>query len=523
MHTKVYNLLSDFNKIKWKLTFKGILIGIIVGLLTVLYRMGIEFGTETAVRIYSYLKLHPGFAFLWTVIIMSVGLFIGWLVKLEPMASGSGIPQTEGVLLYGLNMKWYSILAVRYLGGILCSIFGLSLGREGPSIQIGAAGGQLVANRISTSHLEDKYLITGGAAAGLSAAFNAPLSGIVFALEEVHRSFSPLVLLAATTASLTADFVSKNFFGLKPVLNFTATPQLPINLYIWLIPIGIVSGFAGSLMNKLLLGFQSLYRKIPAILRPCIALLIALPCGIFLPEILGGGQKLIRISENAGRGIGILFVFLFMKMIFTGTSFGSGVPGGIFFPILSVGALTGGILGIAATYLGLPSKYIADFVVCAMTGVLSASVKAPVTSILLTFEMSGSLIHLLPVAACSFIALLISDVLKTQPIYEALLERFIENNGSKITIDEKGGLHEFVVELGSEVCDKMIGELNWPQGSLVVGIRRGAREIVPKGNTQIRPGDYLVILSPEGQDQEIRKYMTDYCYCGGAYAVSDKT
>lgn len=512
MKTKVYHLLTNLNQLKWKITFKGILVGFIVGLLAVLYRMGIELGAETAVKIYSYLRLHPVYIALWSMLILGAGVLIGWLVKLEPMSSGSGIPQTEGVLLYGLKMKWYTILFVRYLGGILCSVFGLSLGREGPSIQIGAAGGQLVANRISGSHLEDKYLITGGAAAGLSAAFNAPLSGIVFALEEIHRSFSPLILLAATTASLTADLVSKNFFGLKPVLNFTATPQLPIRLYLWLLPIGIISGLIGTMMNRLLLSVQLLYRRIPAMVRPCIALLIALPCGIFLPEILGGGQNLIRISESAGRGIGMLFLFLLMKMVFTGTSFGSGVPGGIFLPILSVGALTGGILGVVATYLGMPSQYIADFAVCAMTGVLSASVKAPVTSILLTFEMSGSLIHLLPVAACSFIALLISDVLKTQPIYEALLERFVENTGSKTVMEEKGGLHEFVVELGSKACDKMIREIDWPQGSLIVGIRRGAKEIVPKGNTQIRTGDYLLILSPEGQDQEVRKLMTGYCY-----------
>lgn len=512
MQAKVYRLLSDFNQMKWKITVKGILIGILAGLLTVLYRLGIEFGTEAAVKIYSYLRMHPRYIVMWLIIILVAGLFIGWLVSLEPMAAGSGIPQTEGVVLYGLKMKWYTILVVRYIGGFLCSLFGLSLGREGPSIQIGAAGGQFAAKRMAKSHIEENYLITGGAAAGLSAAFNAPLSGIVFALEEVHRSFSPLILLAATAASLTADFVSKNFFGLKPVLHFTLTPQLPINLYIWLLPIGLLSGVIGTLMNKSLLGLQSLYSKVPIVVRPCIALIIALPVGLFIPEILGGGQNLIKISESAGKGILILFVMLLTKIVFTGTSFGSGVPGGIFLPILSVGALTGSILGSLAVQLGLPTKYIADFAVFAMAGVLSASVKAPITSILLTAEMSGSLVHMLPVAACSFIALLVSDALKTVPIYEALLERFIENNGQKVAIEEKGGLHEFPVEIGSKVCGKMISEIDWPEGILIVGIRRGVKEIIPKGNTIVMPSDYIVLLSQEGQDQYIRRFMEDCCY-----------
>ncbi len=481
--------------------------GVISGLLTVLYRIAIEYGTEAAGRIYGYLRIHPTYILVWLVIILVAGTFIGWMVKAEPMAGGSGIPQTEGVVIYGLKMKWYTILAVRYIGGTICSFFGLSVGREGPSIQIGAAGGQIASKGLRSDRMEENSLITGGAAAGLSAAFNAPLSGIIFALEEVHRSFSPLILLAAATASLTADFISKNFFGLKPVLQFAKTPQLPINLYFLIIPIGMISGIVGVVMNKLLLGFQSLYTKLPMIIRPCIALLIALPCGIFLPEVLGGGQNLVQISENAKEGILLLSIFLLAKLIFTGISFGSGVPGGIFLPILSVGALTGGIAGQVAVFLGMPTAYIPDFAVCAMAGVLSATVKAPITSILLIAEMSGSLVHLLPVAACSFLALLISDLLKTEPIYEALLERFVEKNGKKLPVEEKGDLQEFSVVHGSSLCGKMIKHIKWPKGVLIVNIRRGAKEIIPQGDTMILPGDYLIVLTADEADHEIQSYM----------------
>lgn len=507
MRTKDFSFLSNTKQIKWRIAFKGILVGIIAGFLTVLYRMAIEYGTEAAGRIYNYLRVHPTYIFAWFIIILAAGAFIGWMVKYEPMAGGSGIPQTEGVVIYGLRMKWYSILAVRYIGGTICSFFGLSVGREGPSIQIGAAGGQMAAKGLGSDRMEENCLITGGAAAGLSAAFNAPLSGIIFALEEVHRSFSPLILLAAATASLTADFISKNFFGLKPVLQFAKTPQLPIHLYYWIIPLGIISGIMGVVMNKFLLGFQSLYNKLPMIIRPCIALLIALPCGIFLPEILGGGQNLVQISENAKEGIQLLSIFLIAKLIFTSTSFGSGVPGGIFLPILSVGALTGGIAGQAAVFVGMPSEYIPDFAVCAMAGVLSATVKAPITSILLIAEMSGSLIHLLPVAACSFLALLLSDLLRTEPIYEALLERFVEKNGKKLPVEEKGDLQEFSVIFGSSLCGRMIRQIKWPKGVLIVSIRRGAKEIIPRGDTVLLPGDYLTVLTAEEAEHELQGYM----------------
>ncbi len=512
--TKIYQLLSSFNQLKWGVAGKGVLAGVAAGLLVVLYRLGIEYGTETALEIFAYCRARPVFLLPWTAAAVLAGLFIAWLVRLEPMATGSGIPQVKGVVIFGWRMKWRLILLVRFAAGMLGSLFGLSLGREGPSIQIGAAGSQAVASRMSRSGIEENSLITGGAAAGLSAAFNAPLSGVMFALEEMHRSFSPVILLSATAASLTADCISKYFFGLKPVLDFAAIPQLPLRLYLWLIPLGLLSGLAGSLMNRVLLGFQTLYRRLPAFLRPVIALLIALPCGLFLPLTVGGGQKLIEFAEGARSGVLLLLLLLTVKLLFTGASFGSGVPGGIFMPILAVGTLTGGIFGILATRFGLPAQYISDFAVCAMAGALAATVKAPLTAILLTAEMSGSLAHMLPVAACAFFALLASDLLKIEPIYEALLERFARQNGEGLSAREKGGLMECPVEPGSEAAGNRVSEIQWPEGSLVVGLRRGAKELVPRGSTQVMPGDYLVILSSSGEEAEedIREQIVSLCH-----------
>lgn len=503
--------MSDLDKIKWSIALKGLVCGALAGALAVLYRLIIEFGNKAAIQIYGVFRGRPVLILPWLVLITLSGLFAAWMVRKEPMASGSGIPQVKGVVLRGMEMKWYSVLAVRFAGGIISSFAGLSLGREGPSIQIGAAGSQALAKRIGKNRLEENYLITGGAAAGLSAAFNAPLSGMVFALEEIHRSFSPLILLVATTSALTADILSKFVFGLKPVLSFTKVSQLPIGLYFWLIPLGIASGFSGILINRGLLFFQTLYQKLPWFLRPCIALLIALPFGIFLPDVLGGGRNLIQIAECAGGGVSVLFVYLIFKILFTSTSFGSGIPGGVFMPILSIGALSGSIVGIAATGLGMPAECIPAFAVCAMAGALSSSVKAPVTSILLAAEMTGSLVHLLPVAVCSFIALLLSDVLRVPPLYEELLDRFSESSGQAVPLQEKGELMEVPVEAGSFADGKSIAEIQWPKGTLVVSLKRGEKELVPNGSTKINAGDYLVILSSDNADINSSEDIRGYC------------
>lgn len=512
MHTsRISKLLSELNQLKWNITYKGIMIGFASGILVTLYRFGIEFGTETSLKAYDILRLHPLYILPWSLLILLIGFITYKLIKLEPYAKGSGIPQVEGMLLFGMKMKWHAILFIRFAAGILTSFFGVSLGREGPSIQIGASGGQALAGKIGKNKLEKNYLITAGASAGLSAAFNAPLSGAIFALEEVHRTFSPNILIAATTSALVADVTSKYFFGLEPVLSFIKIPQLPIRYYIWLIPLGILSGVVGSITNKGLLEITRFYQFIPEFLRPTIALFFALFCGIFIPQVLGGGQNLIALSINLNTGFVLLIVFIVTKLLFTCLCFGSGLPGGIFMPILSIGALAGCILGQILTQFGLPAQFIPAFCVCAMAGTMSSSVKAPVTSILLMAEMTGSLVHLFPVAAVSLIALLISDLLKISPIYEELLDRLTIENKEQFTTQKTGAIVEIPVELGSKVAGNKIKNINWPDGALIISIKRGNKEMVPNGNTLILHGDYLVILSSEQKYEDMSRGLACLC------------
>lgn len=513
----IERMIPLFNRMKWKIAAAGVGVGLVSGLLVVLYRLGIENCTRFARWMYAQIRVNPWLIVPWAFAALVVGLLIAWMISSEPMASGSGIPQTDGVVLAGLRMRWQTILPVRFVGGLLGAAFGLSLGREGPSIQIGASGAQFLSHRLRGRRREDvqeHYVVTAGAAAGLSAAFSAPLSGMMFALEGIHRSFSPVILMGATAASLTADFVSKYCFGLRPVLDFGSIAQLPLGEYVWLIPLGLVAGVVGSLMNRSLLGFQTLYGKLPAWVRPLIALAIALPVGIWLPDVLGGGSNLIGMAEHATTGLGMLCVLFVAKLLFTSTSFGSGAPGGIFMPILAVGSLAGGICGVAAQRLcGVSGGAVAVFAVCVMTGVLAASVKTPITSILLAVEMSGTLTHMLPVAAVVFIAMLVSDVLHTRPIYDALLDRYMR--AQKLDVQAPSaignGVLELPLEMGSQADGRRIRDVDWPSGCLVIGLRRGEREIVPRGDTVLRGGDYLIVLFSGEDERTVRLALHDLC------------
>ena len=507
-------LLSGANRMRWLIAARGIICGLIAGVLVVGYRVGIEYGTRFAVSAYAWLKGHPLGLLGWIAAVLSASWIITRLVQWEPSASGSGIPQTEGTLLWGLPLRWGRILIVRYAGGLLCSLFGLSLGREGPSIQIGAAASKAAGSRMSRNAIEENTLITGGAAAGLSAAFSAPLSGMMFALEEVHKSFSPSVLLTAVTASLSSDIVSKYWFGLTPVLDFTHVSQIPVAQYAWLIPLGIVAGLIGALMNRILLGFQTLYSKIPAVVRPMIALAAALPCGLLLPLSLGGGSEAIKFAETAQGTLAILCILLAVRILFTGISYSSGVPGGIFMPILAAGALSGSVFAHAMVSAGvLAPERTAAFTVLAMAGTLTAAVKAPITSILLVVEMSGSLVHMFPVAAVAFVSLLISDALHIRPIYPALLERYMkQHEGTDISaMPVHSGMLEIPIEIGSMAADKRIHAISWPDSTSVITIRRGEQEFVPRHDSMLRAGDAIVVIFSGEDERSVRRSLSEIC------------
>lgn len=505
MKNKTSTVLTHWLDFRFKLFLEGILIGLITGVVIVLYRILLEDAEELRISLYSFvshgswlpiLLLFAGLAL--------IGYFLGMIVKYEPMVSGSGIPQVKGVLLSQVKMNWLRIITAKFFGGILAIGAGLSLGREGPSVQIGAAAGQGVSRLLGRLRIEEKYLITSGASAGLAAAFNAPLAGVIFALEEMHKSFSPIVLTSAMAASLTADFLSRHFFGQKPIFTFDALSTLPLNYYPFLIVLGLIIGVFGVLFNSGLVASLNLYKKmrIPKEFRPVIPLLAAGFLGFLLPEVLGGGHKLIDTLGARDIALSTLIVLVIVKFLFTMLSYGSGAPGGIFLPLLVIGALTGNIFGdILHQFVNIDATYIKNFIVLAMAAYFTAIVRAPITGSILITEMTGSFSHLLSMATVSMTAYLVADILKSKPVYEVLLERILRKNGSENWGDAHNKvIMEMPVCLGSKLDNKRIMDINWPKDCLLVGIKRGETEIIPKGNTLIRMGDYLIILTNEDKE-----------------------
>lgn len=504
-----YNSLFHWQSLRLKLVLEGIAVGVIAGFLIVLYRYSLEKAMEILNKVYKTLSLEPQLIPVWIVILALVGFIVGRMVKHEPMISGSGIPQVEGVLLGKLKMSWWRVIVGKFVGGVLAIGSGLSLGREGPSVQLGAAVGQGFSKVFKRIKIEEKYLITSGSSAGLAAAFNAPLAGVMFALEEVHKNFSPLVLLSAISAALSADFVSSGFFGLKPVFNFRNLTVLPLKSYFYLIILGVILGVLGVAFNKILLGTQVLYSKLkwlPKEYRIMIPLLFSVFLGFLLPQVLGGGHELILSLTTSNATLTFLLVLFLVKFFFTMTSYGSGAPGGIFLPLLSIGALIGSIYGsVLVNFFHFDNIFITNFIILSMAGYFTAIVRAPITGIILITEMTGSFNHLLSIALVSITAYIIADILGSKPIYESLLSRILQNQGSELMVGNKENkaILEFAICMGSVLDGKEVKAVKWPSYCLLVAVKRGDQEIIPKGDTTIQSGDYIVVLTNEDRVSKI--------------------
>ena len=434
MNKKTDNLLEllvDKKRFSLRLLLEGLAVGLGAGISISVFRYLLA-GSEI-LRPVIYHNLREALAdgqWQWLALYILSFIIIAYLLKLivarEPMCTGSGIPQIKGILQGDMSMRWFSVLWSKIIGGVLAIGAGMSLGREGPSVQIGACVGQGLSQTSRRTGFESRILMTAGAGAGLAAAFNAPLAGVIFGLEEMQKTISPALLLTGITASITAATVTEVVFGMSPVFSMGYLLPLPLNLFDVLVAAGIVIGLLGRLFNIALAYSLNTYSRLglSGMKKPLVPLVLAGILGFVLPEILGGGNLLVDSLVVTDYTIGFLCFLFVGKFLFTMICFGSGVPGGIFLPMLVLGAAGGAVLAKLLVLAGLlPAMYYADIIVFGMAAYFSSVVKSPVTGSILILEMTGSFQHMLALLVVSLTAYVISDLTGGRPVYDELLDR----------------------------------------------------------------------------------------------------
>lgn len=495
---------------KTRLVLEGIAAGIAASLVTVLYRYLVDWADSLRSWAMAQVRGDWSALLLWLIALVIGGIVIAWSIRFEPMSSGSGIPQVKGMVQGYFEASWLKVIVAKYIGGIVAIIGGMSLGREGPSIQLGSSAALGIGKAIDKNQSEERIFLTCGASAGLATAFNAPLAGLIFSMEEIHKNFSANVLISTLSACVAADFISKQFFGMAPVLNFSGTQIMPLSYYFYIIPLGILLGVVGLVFNQSLTRVQDGINalKLPAWSIPVLIMLTVGLIGLWRPEALGGGHHLIMDLRNYD-SLRLLCILLVVKFLLTMISYGSKAPGGIFLPLLAIGALVGCIYSkILVSWFGLPEIYVTNFIILAMAGAFTAIVRAPLTGIILIVEMTGSFKILLPVLTICLSAFFTAELLEYEPIYDTLLHRLLQKNkGVSIAHGAKKDVFECTVCAGSIIEGKYLKDLELPADVLIVNITRGEHNITPKGSFKFLVGDMLTVLCNKSELNGVRQSM----------------
>ena len=384
---------------------------------------------------------------IWFGVLVALAVILRRIVREEPLISGSGIPQTELALAGRLSFTWWRVLLAKFLGSWLALFGGLALGREGPSIQMGAAVGCGFGRIFQKLTGEDpghapRFLIA-GSVAGLAAAFGAPFAGMLFAFEEVKTIVTVPLLLFTGVASFSAWFVITILFGFGLVFPFSSIPSLDWG-QMWLpVLFGVGTGLFSALYNSALLRvteFHDHQKLVPAPLKPLLPFLLS---GVLLyvyPQVLVGlgysTADLGGLTPNGPLLLGSVALLLFVKIIFSILSFASGVPGGLLMPMLAIGSMVGAVGGTLLIGNGFSAEpQLPAYLVLGMAGLFSGTVRAPLTGTALVAEMSGAFQCLPEMAIVAFISTVVANGVGSPPVYDSLKRRILVNKNASSKIE----------------------------------------------------------------------------------------
>ncbi len=421
------------------------IIGVLVGGVAVLFQLSLDFVETARISLLGSLKSYPTFGWLVLPIILGAVAGLGGFLtqKFAPEASGSGIPHVKAVLLNIRELNWKKLLPVKFFAGLMSIGAGLSLGREGPTVQMGAAIGKGASEYLHTGKHATKRLISAAAGAGLSAAFNAPLAGFIFVIEELQKELSPLTFGSAFISCVTAVAINRIFTGQLPSFHIRGYPIPPLTALPLFALMGLVSGYAGIAFNKILIAAVRRSRKltIPTWIKTASMGVLAGVIAWWLPEAIGGGH---RTAESILQGkfassdvIAFLLILFVVKFGFTILSYSTGAPGGIFAPLLVLGAIIGLIFGqLSGLFFPELGTTPAAFAVVGMAAMFTSIVRAPLTGIVLILEMTGNQEQLFVLILACLISYLVAEHSGNKPIYESLMEEDLNSSEKLLAFEE---------------------------------------------------------------------------------------
>lgn len=443
--------------------------------------------------------------------LLALAFIMSRIHKAAPECKGGGIPRSEGILRGILPFRWLRTFLGTFFGSMISFLAGLPCGSEGPAVLIGTSLGYLAGKPSKKQVALNRHVMSGGAAAGFAVATGAPLSGILFALEEIHKRFSPVLVLTVSMAVLSATGTNHllcNAFDMDSALfTLEALPAFELTHVPYLLLLGIFIAFAVALFDGSILFFRrftALSKKSgPVPVKLILVFLLAGVLGLYLSDGGYSGHHLIvHILEHEMTTVLLLALFiirLLMMLLITD----SGATGGIFIPTLAIGALAAAMIAKLLVVLGMSAELSTAVIFLGMCAFIGGTLRAPLTASVLFIELSGQFTALFYIAVVIFVVSLLTEMLNQTPFYDKALEEMteVQHHGKEMQI---ASFH-LTVAPNAFVVGKAVRDVMWPHASVIMSITYGSNHQVQMddGEQRLYAGDTLTIRAGYYDQEEI--------------------
>lgn len=476
----------------------GALVGICIALFKFCAKHVIAFSTAA----YALCRTQPLYLLLGLPVLVLLSLGMAFLCKKLPNIRGGGIPTSIGILRGVFHFHWLSNLLGVFFASLVGFFVGVPLGTEGPSVQIGTLLGRGVARTTVKKYaVWDRYMTTGGACAGFAAATGAPVTGILFAIEEAHQRISPLVFAVAATAVAVSQTVSEL---LCPLLGVEVKLFAPLAMphlggdELWL---PMLVGLSGGLAA---IAFLQCYRKLnalwdcrtarfPSFWKYLFIFLLTVLIGVPHHAFISTGHDLIETLLYGGGIWYILLAAILLRSLLMILCSANGVTGGLFLPILALGALCAALLGRGAiAFLGVPDTYYPVIVMLGITAAIAGMMKTPITAMVFAAEVLSASENILAVIITAVIAYAVTEIFYVDSINEHVLEDRIKGLHRGRTAEAFDA--HLVLQNGCFAVGKQTRDILWPSGLVVLSFKRETKPdsvVDAYGEKVLHPGDEL--------------------------------
>ncbi len=398
-----------------------IIVGVLAGLSAVLFSLAIE----TVTRLLYGISLNPvRLLLIPTAVSFLTGGLLAWVF---PNVRGSGVPQTKAAYHLAAGVIDWRVPVGKFVTGVLCIGSGHSMGREGPSVQIGAGLASSIGQWLKLPPDRVRELVPAGAAGALAAAFNTPVAAVLFTLEEIIGNTNAPLIGSTVIASVASVVVERSILGNEPLFHVPAYDLVhPAELLAYAL-LGVIGGVISVVFCRMLLGLRAAFKRLPVRtvwLQPAIGGAII---GILLmvsPAIMGVGYDYVDQALNGNLLLYTMVLLCLLKLVATTVSYASGNAGGIFAPTLYVGAMAGGAIGVLVrTYAPFPTAEPGAYALVGMGALFAGIIRAPMTSVFMIFEITQDYHILVPLMVANLLSLAISRHYQREPVYHALLRQ----------------------------------------------------------------------------------------------------